>query len=65
MVVSLVAAMSACGDGGADSCEEMRAEHERMLDAEDPMAAWSDIQALQHDVAERLALENRIEDRCT
>lgn len=61
--VVAVAGLVACGDDGGQSCDELQAEYERLYPPAST-TSWSDIQALQENVAEGLAVRARIDDEC-
>lgn len=62
--MSILIAVSACSDDSADSCEVLRNDYRRLHGTWDSSTSWSDIQSLQENVAERMALEARIAERC-
>lgn len=62
-IVLAVAVLAACSDDSGQSCDKLRAEYERLYPQKDA-ASWSDIQALQADVVERIRLRDRIAGQC-
>jgi hypothetical protein len=60
----ILSGLSACRDDSGESCDELRDEYERLYPAPDASTSWSDIQALQLNAAEGLALQARIAERC-
>lgn len=63
VVAVAVAGLVACSNEGGQSCDELRAEYERLYPPAST-TSWSDVQALQENVAEGLALRARIDEQC-
>lgn len=62
VVAVLGVALIACSDDGGQSCDELQAEYEHLYVSSSVL--WSDIQALQENMAEGLALRARIDEHC-
>lgn len=62
-ILLAVTVVAACSDDSGQSCDKLRAEYERLYPQGDS-TAWSDIRALQVNVAEGIRLRDRIEEQC-
>jgi hypothetical protein len=65
VILVVAGASSACSDDSADSCTALRARLARSSPSADSSTSWNDIQALQRNVEEGVALQVRIAERCT